>query len=316
MNSPQNPPQSEARAADEWRDMPIDDEEMATFDLVRSDVLTHYTAKSDILNPVKLLRDIVADFFGGREVAWRLFLRNIRGLYRQTLLGLFWAILPPLANTAVWLFLRQQGVFDIGDTGVNGAVYILTGMILWQTFTDSFQLPMDVLRRNESMIRKLRFSRESLLLVGVGEVLFDFAIRILLLIPAFLIFQVPIHATLLLMPLAVVLMIMWGMALGLFLMPVGSLYHDVGRFLGMALPFWMIVTPVIYVLPQNRFGELLVWLNPASPLLMLARDWTLLGTSTAPTAALVYALIAVPAFLLGLIVYRISMPILIERMSA
>ena len=153
-------------------------------------------------------------------------------------------------------------------------------------------------------------------MVGIGEVVFDLMIRMLLLIPAFLIFQVPLHATILLAPLAVIGLILLGMSLGLLIMPFGSLYQDVVRFTAMALPFWMILTPIIYV-PNSSFpGSLLNWVNPASPLLILARDWLLLGSTEHLTAGLIFGICAIPIVLLGLIVFRISIPVLVERMAA
>jgi lipopolysaccharide transport system permease protein len=275
-----------------------------------------YSAQSPIRNPVQLIRDIFTDFWLGRGLAWRLFLRNIRGLYRQTLLGLFWAFLPPIANTAIWIFLRQANVFSMGDTQVDGTVYILTGMILWQAFIDAFQMPLAMLNKNRNMISKLNFPREALLLVGIGEVVFDLLIRLLLLIPAFLIFQVPVHTSILFAPIAILGLVLLGAALGLLLMPIGSLYQDVGRFISMVLPFWMIITPIIYV-PLTSFpGSLLNWVNPASPLLLLARDWLLLGTTSHFTTGLIFGAAAIPMLLIALVVYRISIPVLIERMTA
>ena len=278
--------------------------------------VTIYSAQSDVRAPGKLLREIISNFWEGRELAWRLFVRNINGLYRQTLLGLFWAFLPPIANTAIWIFLREAQIFNTGEMEVNSTVYILTGMILWQAFIDAFQMPMGVLTKNGNMISKLNFPRESLLLVGVGEVIFDLMIRLLLLIPAFLIFQVPVHATILLAPFAVFGLILFGASLGLLIMPVGSLYKDVGRFVVMAMPFWMILTPIIYTPYETYPGSLLNWLNPASPLLILARDWLLLGGTNHFSVGLVFGICSIPIVLLGLIVYRVSIPVLVERMNA
>ncbi len=278
--------------------------------------VTVYSAQSSIRNPVQLVQDIFSDFWQGRELAWRLFLRNIRGLYRQTLLGLFWAFLPPIANTAIWIFLRQANVFSMGDTQVDGTVYILTGMILWQAFIDAFQMPLAMLNKNRNLISKLNFPRESLILVGFGEVLFDLLIRLLLLVPAFLIFQVPLHTSILYAPIAILGLVLIGAALGLLLMPIGSLYQDVGRFISMVLPFWMIITPIIYVPLTTYPGSLLNWINPASPLLLLARDWLLLGTTTHFAVGMVFAVAAIPISLIALVVYRVSLPVLIERMTA
>ena len=275
-----------------------------------------YTSTSDIRNPLKLFTQIFHGFRDGRELASRIFVRNLNGLYRQTALGLFWAFLPPLANTAIWIFLKSQNVFEMGDTGVDSTVYILTGMILWQAFIDAFQAPASLVNSNKNMVSKLNFPREALLLVGFSEVLFNIAVRLVLLIPAFILFQVPVSWGILLAPFTIVAMVIFAMSLGLMLLPLGSLYKDVGRFISMVVPFWMIITPIIYVPAETFPGTLLNWVNPASPLILVSRDLLLMGDTTHATIGIVFALLSIPLSLIGLIIYRISLPILIERMAA
>lgn len=290
--------------------------EQSKLDSDDHDLVTRYSSESEIRDPVKLLSNIVGDAMRGRELAWRLFLRNIRGMYRQTLLGLFWAFLPPIANTAIWIFLRSQNVFDSGETTVHPTLFILTGMILWQAFIDAFQMPLQMVNVNRNMISKLNFPREALLMVGVGEVLFNLAIRMLLLIPAFLYFQSWPGSQAFAFPLAAAGLILVGLTMGLLIMPLGSLYQDISRFITMALPFWMIVTPIIYAPFKSWPASILNWINPPASLLILSRD-LLLGAPlehlwTGGTLGLIALLLLVPA----LFVYRISMPVLIERMSA
>ena len=278
------------------------------------DSITRYSSSSDIRSPLSLLAAIAADFYRGRELAWRLFVRNLRGMYRQTFLGLFWVFLPPVLNTAFWVFLRNStDVLNKADLEINYTVFILTGMIFWQSFIESFQMPLNMLNKNRNMISKLNFPRESLLLVGLGEVLFDLAIRLLLLIPTFLWFGVSVQGSVLLAPLALLGLVLLGAGLGLLILPIGSLYQGVGRFIAVALPFWMILTPIIYP-PID--GSVLNWINPACPLLVIARDWTLVGNTEFVQSGWAYGLAALPLFLLGLVVYRISIPVLIERMTA
>ena len=300
----------------------LEEEVLPQLEIQTSDLITVYNSQSEIKNPLQMYKNIAAGFWSGRELGWRLFLRNLRGLYRQTFLGLFWAFLPPIANTAIWVFLRSQGVFELGgDMEVNGTVYILTGMILWQTFIEAFQMPLKVVNQNRGMISKLRFPRESLLLVGIGEVLFDLAIRSLLLIPAFLFYGVePSIAVLAAIPLAL-LMVLFAAGLGMLIMPVGSLYQDVNRFISVAIPFWMLTTPIIYVINQDQLADhpaanLLVWLNPAAPILVWCRDLILTGDSPFAVAGIVFSIIAIPIFLIGLAVFRISIPVIVERMNA
>jgi lipopolysaccharide transport system permease protein len=118
------------------------------------------------------------------------------------------------------------------------------------------------------------------------------------------------------MPLAAIGLIFVGVGLGLLLMPVGTLYQDVGRFIALATPFWMILTPVVYMPLQNFPGSILNWLNPASPLLILARDWTLIGSTSNFSVAVFYAITSVWLLIVGLVVYRVSIPVLVERMQA
>lgn len=277
---------------------------------------TVYNSEPEISRPLRLLGNVFRSAWEGRELAWRLFLRNLRGMYRQTALGLLWIFLPPLANTAIWVFLHAQRVLEFSfPKDIHPTVYILTGMILWQAFVDALQMPLNQLNQNRSMISKLNFPREALLAEGLGEILFHTLVRALLLIPALLYFGANWSAAAWLSPLVALLMILFATGLGLLIMPIGSLYQDVSRFLSVGLPFWMILTPIIYA-PFTTFpGNLLNWLNPASPLLMCSRDLLLLGSCGNP-AALWYGLIAIPIFLLGLVVYRLSLPALIERMTS
>ena len=144
--------------------------------------------------------------------------------------------------------------------------------------------------------------------------MFNLGIRILLLIPAFIIYGVSISPSAIFAIPTIVLMVFLAMAMGLFLMPLGSLYKDVGRFIAMFIPFWMIITPLIYVPPTTFPGTLLNWVNPASPLLLVSRDFLLMGHTTHGDIGLIFGLLSIPLLLIGLIVYRISLPILIERM--
>lgn len=282
-----------------------------------ANAITVYNSRSEIRSPGRLCGGIVRGFYEGRELSWRLFLRNLRGLYRQTLLGLFWAFLPPIANTAMWIFLKSTGAFRMEGTNVDAVVYILTGMILWEGFIDAFQMPMNVLNKNKNMLSRLNFPRESLLAVGLGEVMFNLAIRLLLLIPAFWWFNVELQWTVALAPIAIFGIVLFGMALGLLIMPVGTLYQDVGQFINLAMPFWMIVTPIVYVPWTTYPGNLLNWVNPAAPMLIMGRDLLLVG-SDSPHLMIGWVFLAavVPLLLLGLVVYRVSLPVLIERMQA
>lgn len=275
------------------------------------------TPDAALRQPLKLVGDIARDLWAGRELAWRMFLRNIRGLYRQSFLGLFWAFLPPLANTAVWVILRNAKAFDLaGNLKVDYAAYVMAGMVIWQSFVEALQAPIQAVQSNRNMLSKLKFPRESILLVKFFEVLFNLAVRTAVLIPLLLLMNsAAFNVTMLWAPVLVLLLIILGFGIGLFLMPFAMLYQDVGRTIIVSLPVWMILTPIIYAPPEGWVSAPLNYLNPASPLLSVARDLLVLGESAFWINMWVYAVIAIPLLLVGLVLYRVSMPVLVERIS-
>lgn len=275
-----------------------------------------FTPESGMKNPLRLLGESLQDGWTGRELAWRMFVRNIRGLYRQTFLGFFWAFLPPLANTAVWLLLRQAGAIDLAEgIEVNYAIYVVTGMVVWQTFVEAFQAPLQAVNSNRNMLSKLRFPRESILVTSLMEVIFNLGVRLIVLYPLLLIAGVAWTPWLLVAPLIMLWLAALGLAIGLLIMPLGMLYQDVGKLIAVAVPVWMIVTPIVYGTPDGWNGNPLNWINPASPMLTLARDLMVFGAADVWTSAAVWALLAIPLLAAGLLYYRLSIPVLVERIS-
>lgn len=246
-----------------------------------------------------------------------MFLRNIRGLYRQTFLGLFWALLPPIANTAVWVILRSANAVDLAPgLQVHYAVYVMTGMVIWQSFAESLQAPLQAVQSNRNMLGKLKFPRESILLVRFLEVLFNLGVRCIVLIPLLLVMGSGIfNGSMLWAPLLVLNLIILGFGIGLMLMPVGMLYQDVNRMIMVALPVWMILTPIIYQPPEGWVNNPLNYLNPASPLLSVARGLLVQGQSEFWVNIPFYCVIALPLLCLGMILFRLAIPVLVERIS-
>ncbi len=68
--------------------------------------ITIYTPDSSLARPGKMLRDMFHDLWSGRELAWRLAVRDISAQYRQAFLGILWAFILPLANTLTWILLN------------------------------------------------------------------------------------------------------------------------------------------------------------------------------------------------------------------
>ncbi len=274
-----------------------------------------YSPEPAIQHPAVLLRDLVRDVSAGRELAWRLFTRDLKAQYRQTYLGYVWAFLPPLVASLTFIFLQSQGITNIAGTGVPYAAFAMMGTLLWQTFVDSMQSPLTAVTSAKPMLAKINFPREAILMAGMYMVGFNFLIRLVLLVAVMAVWQVVPGATLVLFPLAILGLVLCGFAIGMALVPIGGLYGDVTRAIPIVASFWMLLTPVVYpARTEGLAGWLAVW-NPISPLITTARA-TLTGHPLEHlTAAIFVTLAAMIVSLMGLLAFRLVMPHLIVRMG-
>jgi len=277
---------------------------------------TVYTPDSSLANPFVMVKAMWADLWAGRELAWRLTVRDISAQYRQTFLGILWALILPLANTAVWLYLNGSGIVVLQETDIPYPVYVFAGTMLWAIFMDSINAPMGQTSAARGMLAKLNFPREALLLAGIYKTLFNASIKIGLMLCILPFFQVNPGWGLVLFPVGVLSIILVGTAIGLFITPVGMLYTDVGRALPLVMQFVMYATPVVFAMPESGLAARIFALNPLSPLILTARNWLTGGTPEFLTAFLVVNAAAVLVLLASWIGYRLALPILIERMSA
>jgi lipopolysaccharide transport system permease protein len=273
-----------------------------------------YTAESSLRNPKQLLKGMVKDLLASRELGWRLLVRNISVRYRQSLLGPVWTFMPPLATAIAFTLLRSSGVIEIGNTQVPYPFYVVVGVVLWQLFTNSLNLPLKAMKSAQALIKTIKMPIEAIILSSVGELLFDQAINFSIMILLLFFFKIPLTFGILLMPFAIILLMSLGLGLGLLLVPVGSLYTDIPSAIPIITQFWFFLTPVIYTPPTKFPYSLLTNLNPVSPLLVGARSLLSQGTLGGdPAPFFIVSGLAMLLLLFGWVLYRLSIPILIER---
>jgi len=263
-----------------------------------------------------MLQDMLRDLLASRELAWRLAVRDISAMYRQSFLGLLWALILPLANTLVWIFLSSSGIVTVRETDLPYPVYVFVGTMLWAIFMDAVSSPLQVTMAAKPMLVKVNFTRESLVLAGIYQSIFNASIKIVLLLAALAVTGINPGWGLVLFPIGLLSLIMVGTTVGLMLTPVGLLYTDVGRALPLLMQFLMYLTPVVFPIPKEGWSAMVFQANPLTPLIVTTRQW-LTGM---PADQLGYFMLVNGLTLLLLLVfwgiYRLAMPILIERMSA
>jgi lipopolysaccharide transport system permease protein len=282
----------------------------------RSNNWAIYAPEPVARHPAVMLRGMVAGLAASRNLAWQLIVRDIRAQYRQAALGLAWAFLLPVANAATWLFLHSSGVVRIPATVMPYPAFVISGTLLWAIFMEALNAPLLQTQLAKPMLAKINFPREALLLSGIGQGLFNGAIKILVMMVALLLLGVTPGWSVALLPCVAGLLVLLGTAVGLWLVPIGMLYSDIGRGLPLLMQFLMFLTPVVYAAPRSGWAATVMQWNPVTPLLDAARE-ILTGQWPTDVAALtVVGLWSLAILLPGWLVYRAAMPILIERMSA
>jgi lipopolysaccharide transport system permease protein len=277
---------------------------------------TIYTPDSMLASPLRMAREMWLDLASSRELAWRLTVRDLSAQYRQTFLGFLWAIILPLANTLVWVFLSRSGVVNVSDTLLPYPVYVFTGTMLWAILMDALNAPLQIVTASKMMLAKINFPREALVVAGIYQTIVNAVIKVALLLIALLVMGIHPNWSLLLFPIGLLSLVLVGTLIGLALTPVGLLYADVGKAIPLLMQFLMYLTPVVFAMPKEGLPATLFKLNPLTPLILTTRDWL---TGFTPEHLGYFVVVNVVSIVLLFIfwaVFRLAMPILIERIGS
>jgi lipopolysaccharide transport system permease protein len=275
-----------------------------------------YTPDSPVRTPVAFLKMLLRDARQARILAWRLFVRDISAQYRQTAIGYVWAVLPAVFTALVWVALQAVGLLSVNTGDIPYIAYVLAGMMFWQLFVDALNAPLKMLGQNRSMLNRVNFPTEAIFASGVGQVLFNFAIRLVVLGVVLAAVGAPVKwsAPGILLPAFGLLLV--GTALGLVLAPAGVLYQDIQQGLNMIIAPLMFLTPVIYAAGTGGVLGEITRLNPLTPMFEVMRGFLFGGIGPYLVELGIVSGVMLAVVCAAWVVYRLSLPMLIERIEA
>ena len=245
------------------------------------------------------------------SLAWR----DLRVRYKQTMLGMGWAVLMPLALMLIFTFVftRAVTVLEIKELSMPYALFAYTGLVPWTFFSASLTGCVNSLVANRNLVTKINFPREVFPLSCIGSSLADFTVAASLVVALGGYFHLSgdwtmeLHRSMLMLPVVLCVQLIFTVGLGLFLAMGNLFYRDVRQLFTVGIQLWMFVTCVLYPLPTS--GTLfarLVWLNPMTPIISAYRG-CLLGAESLWTVHFIYAvLVACLTCAGGLICFRRS----------
>lgn len=249
-------------------------------------------------------REMFASLWRHRSLAMALVKREVVGRYRGSFLGILWSFFNPLFMLAVYTFFFSV-VFKsrwnaASDSKTEFALVLFAGLMFFNLFSECINRAPGLILANVNYVKKVVFPLEILPWVALGSALFHMLISLGVWLLAYLVFFGLPHPTVLLLPLVLLPFILFIMGLSWLLASLGVFLRDVSQFIGIVTMTLMFLSPIFY--PATALPEQyrhLLFLNPMTPTIELARDVLYWGKLPDPTILAIYFLISAVIAWLG-----------------
>ncbi len=238
-------------------------------------------------------RQSLIELWSFRELISILALRDIKVRYKQTALGVAWAVIQPVFMMAIFTLLFGR-LAKIPSDGIPYPVFVFSGLVVWNFFSASISSCANSLVGSQAMISKVYFPRIIIPLATIGVGFVDFMIASMVLLIIMAIYGLVPQVALILLPIFALGIFISVLGIGLWLAAITVTYRDFRFVVPFMLQLWMYVTPVIYpvsFIPQDY--RWLMYLNPVTGWVSGVRS-VFLGTPIdwlACTSSLVISLI-------------------------
>jgi len=237
-----------------------------------------------------------------RELLYFLVWRDVRVRYKQTALGVAWAVLQPFLT--MMIFLVIFGMFaKFPSDGLPYPIFAYNAILIWYCFSQAATNAAQSLVGESALLKKVFFPRLIVPLAAVIRPVVDFAVSFVLLLAMMAWYRIAPTWAMLTVPLFVLLAITTAFAIGLWLSALNVRYRDVGQTFPFLIQVWMFASPVAYsisLVPER--WQLLYSLNPLVGVIEGLR-WAVLGTPTPPLTAIILSTAIVLIVLAGGLVY-------------
>lgn len=239
-----------------------------------------------------------------RELLVFLAWRDLRVRYKQTILGVSWAVVKPVCLMLVFsIFLGWLA--RIPSDGIPYPVFAYCALLPWMLFAQTLAGVSHSIVANQNLVTKVYFPRLVIPLSSLAVGLVDFAIAAVVLFVMMTYYNIMLGSLVWALPLFLLLALATAVGLGLWCSALEVRYRDVGHALPFLTQLWLFATPVVY--PLSLIPEpWRIWygLNPMASVVEGFR-WALLGAGSRPGAmCLVSALTSLIVLVSGLYYFR------------
>ena len=239
--------------------------------------------------------------------------RDLRVRYKQSILGIAWAVVLPLSMMLVFTFVftRAVNVSDALGIAMPYALFAYTGLVPWTFFSSSLNGCVQSLVANRNLVTKVYFPREVFPLSCVAVAFVDFCIAMTVLVALMAYFHfrggwsLAVHSHWAFVPVIVAVQVALTVGLGMMLAMGNLFYRDVRQVVGVVLQLWMFVSAVVVPAPRgDGYLARVIAMNPLIPIITAYRDCILQGQWPDPAGFLYSSAFATVALGVGWIGFR------------
>lgn len=279
-----------------------------------TEIITTYEPDNSLKKGyLSIFGEIFNELKKNRWLTYQLFKRDFLTIYKQSFIGVLWAVIIPLVSIGTFIILNRSGVFTIGDINIPYPVYAILGMAFWQLFSAGLIASSNSLVKAGPMIAKINFSKKSLVIASTGQSMVSFLIQFVLAGILFVYYGVIPNTAILLVPILIIPIMLLTLGFGFILSLLNGVVRDIGNILPIFMTFLMFLTPVLYAKSTTGILVYITTYNPLYYLVSVPRDLLLMGTAPEWGGFLITSIISVIVFTICLIVFHLTETRVTER---
>jgi lipopolysaccharide transport system permease protein len=233
-----------------------------------------------------------------RELLYFLIWRDVKVRYKQTALGVAWAIIQPVFTMIVFSFFFGR-LGKIPSDGIPYPLFSYAALVPWTFFSQGLSLASNSLVGSANLIKKVYFPRLSVPIAAVTSGLIDFSIAFIVLLGMMLYYGIVPTLNVIWLPFLLLLTLVTSLGVSLWLSALNVQFRDVRYVLPFLIQLWLFATPIAY--PSSLLSEPWRTLYSLNPMVGVVEGfrWALLGAKTAPGPILIVSSLAALALLVG-----------------
>jgi len=214
-----------------------------------------------------------------RELLYTLTVRDIQIRYRQSVLGLAWAVIQPVTLMLMFTLIFSV-LLKVPSDGIPYPIFSYSALLPWTFFSGSLSRAIPSLETNAALIKKIYFPRELFAISAVLSTFVDFVIGAFIFIGLMFYFDIPFTVTMLYVVPILLIQIIFALGVCFFASAINVYYRDVKYALPLLIQLWMYATPIIYplsIIPDRL--KIFYMLNPMAGIMNSYRNILVKGES-------------------------------------